>query len=92
MKVLKTHEFTRKAIGSRTHDWDTLLDGQIRELKEGEDMGESKVSTFGNQFRQQARKRGLSAHIQTTEDGKGLIVQAIKDPNAGKNGAAKKGK
>lgn len=76
MKVLKAHEFTRKAVGSRVHDWNTLLDGQIREIG-ADDMGDSKPSTFGGQFRLQAAKRNLSAHIQATEDGKGLIVQAV---------------
>lgn len=88
-KVLKTHEFTRKAPGSRKHPWDEYLDGQIRQFGP-DDMGDAKPNTFGGQFRLQAAKRGLSARIQATEDGKGLICQAV--PKKDKPAAEGKGK
>ena len=91
MKVLKDHVFTRKSVGARKHDWDTLLDGQTRQLG-ADDMGEAKPSTFASQARTQATKRGLSMHIQTTDDGEGLIIQAVPADNGEANTGKGKGK
>ena len=88
MKVLKVHEFTRKTVGSRKHDWATLLDGQIRQLS-ADDMGDSKPSTFIGQARTQAKKRHLGIRSQTTDDGQ-VILQAV--PAAESDGEAPKSK
>ena len=88
MKVLKQHEFVRKSVGGRKHDWATLLDGQIRQLSQ-EDMGDSKPSTFVGQARTQAKKRNLGIRSQATEDGS-VILQAV--PAAEGNGAPSKAK
>lgn len=91
-EILKSHTFTRKAVGARKHDWTTLLDGQVRKLDAG-DMGDAKPSTFGSQARVQAAKRGMSVHLQITDDGTGVILQAYPkeqggDASAETNGAA----
>jgi hypothetical protein len=35
MKVLKSFELKARAIGQKKYDWDTLLDGEIRQLEAG---------------------------------------------------------
>lgn len=74
MKILKSHEFTR-SIGARVHDWNTLLDGQIRQLDES-DFGEGSAKTMRMMLYKQAQVRGKTVKVERTEDS-GLIVQAF---------------
>jgi hypothetical protein len=75
MKVLKSHEFTRASVGNRVHDWDTLMDGQIRQL-EADDLGNATVKTFRMMAYKQGIARQKQVKIEATEDG-GVIVQAL---------------
>lgn len=74
MKVLNSFEF-RSPVGQSgpTYDWDTLLDGKIRKLEEGEDY-HCKPSTFRMMISTQGRKRGVAVRVNKVDGG--LVVQA----------------
>jgi hypothetical protein len=73
MKVLKSYEFA-EAVGKAVYDWDTLLDGKIRQLEAGTDY-QCKDATFGMMARKQGRKRGKAVRVGKVEGG--LVIQAV---------------
>ncbi len=74
MKTLKRFEFTEKRTGSdRRYDWDTLLNGQIVQLNEGDDYT-CKVNTIIAVAKKTAEKRGQTLQYQKVEGG--VVIQA----------------
>lgn len=74
MKTLKAFDF-RTSTRSR-YDWDRLLDGGVYQLIEGDDIA-GKLGNFVVLAARQAAKRGKTLRRQKTEDGKGLVIQAV---------------
>lgn len=73
-KVLKNFEF--KSTGkSSTYDWDTLLDGQIRQLAQGDDY-ECSNETFSMMARERAKRRMKAVRISKNETG--VVLQAYR--------------
>jgi hypothetical protein len=73
-KVLDSYEFKASSVGHSNYDWDTLLDGQIYSLEEGEDF-ECKVDTMAMLVRKNAAKRGLKVKVSKNENG--LVIQQV---------------
>lgn len=71
MKTLKTFTFTNG--GARGYDWDTLLDGGIYQMKEGEDYI-CKAETVKFLAKARAKTKGLTVQVQKIEGG--LVLQA----------------
>ena len=83
-KVLKQHDF-RSARGS--YPWAEWLDGQIRQLTQGEDFS-CKVSSLRLQaHKQMAGNKDMMVRTNTLPDGKSIILQAV--PRSGSTAAAK---
>lgn len=57
-----------------THDWDSLLDGQIWQLTAGTDYN-CKTSTFASLARNQAKKKKLGLRTNKVEGG--IVIQAV---------------
>ena len=86
MKTLNTFEFRSFTHGGR-YDWDTILDGKIHQLTQGEDYHTEKTSTFSSLARNQAKKRGGT--VRTTAVEGGVVMQFVKEKaKRGKKGAA----
>lgn len=64
MKTLKTFDFALS--GRSRYDWDTLLDGTIYQMTEGEDF-DCKVNTLTTLLRDRAKKRGKRVQISVGE-------------------------
>ena len=77
MKVLKTFEFPDNARSSK-HDWQTIMDGTIRELTQGVDFS-GKAKWFKVQCRLQAKKKGLKVRVHADDT---KVVVQFYDPNA----------
>jgi len=88
MKTLESFEWTNFGSDRSKHDWDVLLDGQIRQLQAGVDFT-SKPATMLTLCRNAAQKRGLRLRTSKVEDG--IVIQAIK-PEEVEQEAPKKGK
>jgi hypothetical protein len=73
MKVLKSFQFKTGVGKGGTYDWETLLDGKIRQMTEGEDYA-CKPQTVRMMAMKQGRKRGKVVHINKVEGG--LVIQA----------------
>jgi hypothetical protein len=77
MKVLKTFEFPESRRSGK-HDWNVLCDGNIRELKKGDDFS-GKTKWFAVQCRLTAKKRGLKVRLsKVTDDSDKIVVQFVK--------------
>jgi hypothetical protein len=74
MKVLKSFEFKTRSIGEKEYDWDTLLDGEIRQLEAGVDYT-AKNQTLRMMAAKQAQKRGMRVKVNAVEGG--LVLQAF---------------
>jgi hypothetical protein len=78
-KVLEAYEF-KAAVGTHsTHDWGTLFDGRIYELKEGEDYN-CKTQTMAMLARKNAKKQGKTIRIGKIEGGIVLQVTGTFQP------------
>ena len=84
MKTLKKFEFP--TFGGRSqYDWDTLLDGRIFHLEQGDGKDFScTVGTFRAIAARQAANRKRKLRAAKVEGG--LVIQALPDPNASANG------
>lgn len=70
-ETLKTFDF---GSDRSEYDWDTLLNGKIYKLKQGEDF-QCKTITFSTLARSSARRRGLS--LNTSTEGDSIVIQAV---------------
>jgi hypothetical protein len=69
VEVLDTYDFARR------YDWQTLLDGKVRRLRQGEDFT-CPTSIFRAQANRAARRAGLS--IRTRNEGDAIVIQAVR--------------
>lgn len=76
MKVLESFEFKEFGARGEKRDYDTLLDGRIRELTQGEDF-QCKVSTFCIGCRKAAKAKGLKVRLSAPKDGDTVVLQAV---------------
>lgn len=59
-----------------SYDWDTILDGKVHKLEEGEDyLG--KVSSFLSRARSLAKERGMRLRSSVLDNGKAVVIQAM---------------
>jgi hypothetical protein len=81
-QVLDSYEFPETvAFGHSSYDWDTLLDGKIYQLKQGEDF-ECKMQTMALLTRKNAKKRGFKVRVSKKDDTTLVIQQVGVDENA----------
>ena len=79
-KVLRNFEF-KQAVGrtGSSYDWDTILDGKIRQLTHGEEY-DCKTGTIVMMARNRAKKRGLGVRTTKVADEEkgteGVVLQA----------------
>lgn len=75
-KVLKQFEFKASTVGHSQYDWDTLLNGQIYHLEQGEGKDfECKPDTMTMLIRKNARKKGVGVKVTKVEND-GIVMQA----------------
>jgi hypothetical protein len=73
----------------RNHDWNTLCDGQIRQVTK-EDMGKASLRTFKALLWRAAKSRGMKVRTAIHPDTGNLVVQSYK-PAPGETNDAPEG-
>jgi hypothetical protein len=73
-KTLDTFEFPHGGRKGIEYDWDSILDGKIHQLKQGEDFT-AEPKTFVGAVARAANSRNLRVKRQI--DGKVLVLQAV---------------
>jgi hypothetical protein len=77
-KALATFEFPHGGRKGIEYDWDSILDGKIWSLTQGEDFdNDVTAKTFVGAVARQANTRELRVKRDISKDGKTVVLQAV---------------